>query len=617
MKLVAKTSPGTTTWVKICSLMMTTRHLALMLAPSTWGLVWTWMERIQTRTSLRLLQLRRILIPRSIKQVSRNLLRLAWHVSHFITEQQGPSDADIHIIQALLHKIRSKLTAAAFEGGQWAFSGGQPSIPPLPECHRQLADLAGFDAIKFNCCFNSCICYATDAYRDLDTCLYCKEPRYDKRGKPRKQFSAIPLIPILLAFVESQLLGAEMGYRARYKEERQKHRKKDVFDGRHYRHLWHTRVVINDHTLPHQFFSDPRDIALGLATDGFAPYKKTPIMAWPLILVNYNLPPTLCFCRENIICVGCIPGPNKPKDMDSFLWFFISELLRLAAGVKAFDGKNQFILHAYLILCTGDMPAVAMIMRMLGHNAISSCWMCTILGVRNPANPRATTHYPALDRRRHPTKPNPTAYDAKNLPMQAHNTFLAQAHEIQLTAGVGERNHLSTAYGIKGVPALSFLPSVSFPTSFPFGLMHLFFENIIPDLVDMWSHKFNPSLPKDDDFIIALRTWKAIGEAGAMSGTTIPSLFGSRVPNIITERHMFTAETWMFWTIFLAPTLLRGRFPKDKYYKHFMALQGLIKDCLAFELWSTKINEMEEGFISWVMAYERYVHCFIYSIILC
>jgi hypothetical protein len=58
------------------------------------------------------------------------------HVTNFCIEQQGPSEADIHIIQALLHKIRSKITAAAFEGGQWAFSGGVPSILPLLDCHR-------------------------------------------------------------------------------------------------------------------------------------------------------------------------------------------------------------------------------------------------------------------------------------------------------------------------------------------------------------------------------------------------------------------------------------------------------------------------------------------------
>jgi hypothetical protein len=178
-------------------------------------------------------------------------------------------------------------------------------------------------------------------------------------------------------------------------------------------------------------------------------------------------------------------------------------------------------------------------------------------------------------------------------------------HEIQMAASPGERNRLSKVSGIKGLSALSHLPSISFPASFPFGLMHLFFENIIPNLVEIWSHTFDSSLPNDDDFIIAPGVWKDIAEAGASSSKTIPSSFGSAVPNLVTERHMFTAKTWMFWTMFLAPTLLCGRFPKDKYYKHFMDLHRLIKSCLAFELWSTQINAMEEGFAKWVTDYER------------
>ena len=81
------------------------------------------------------------------------------------------------------------------------------------------------------------------------------------------------------------------------------------------------------------FFSDPRDIALGLSTDGFGPFKKRNKTARPLIIFNYNLPPKERFRKENIT----IPGPKKPADMDSFLWPLVQELLQLEIGVSAFD----------------------------------------------------------------------------------------------------------------------------------------------------------------------------------------------------------------------------------------------------------------------------------------
>jgi hypothetical protein len=185
---------------------------------------------------------------------------------------------------------------------------------------------------------------------------------------------------------------------------------------------------------------------------------------------------------------------------------------------------------------------------------------------------------------------------------------MAQAQEVQLASGLTERKRLALKYSIKGVSIFSFLSSMSFPTSFPFGSMHLFFENVIPNMVDLWMHRFDTTLLEDDDFIITPGAWKAIAQAGVESGRTIPSAFGARVPDILNERWKLTAETWLFWALFLAPTLLRGCFQKPKYYNHFMDLVRLIKQCLVFTITLQDLNEMDLGFIKWVKDYERYVH---------
>lgn len=92
----------------------------------------------------------------------------------------------------------------------------------------------------------------------------------------------------------------------------------DIFDGAHYRSLLETHVTIDDEELPMWFFSDPRDIALGLSTDGFGPFKKRNKTAWPLIIFNYNLPPKERFRKENIISLGTIPGRSLPCPCDSY-----------------------------------------------------------------------------------------------------------------------------------------------------------------------------------------------------------------------------------------------------------------------------------------------------------
>jgi Transposase family tnp2 len=136
----------------------------------------------------------------------------------------------------------------------------------------------------------------------------------------------------------------------------------DVFNGSHYQFLLNT-IVPGGEDNPFFYFSDERDIALGLSMDGFAPFKRRDKTCWPVILFNYNLPPEICFQKKFCIHVATVPGPKKPWDWDSFCWPLVQELIQLELGVKAFNAISQalFLLHAYLILAFGDIPAMALV----------------------------------------------------------------------------------------------------------------------------------------------------------------------------------------------------------------------------------------------------------------
>src|ERR1700733_14027341 len=190
----------------------------------------------------------------------------------------------------------------------------------------------------------------------------------------------------------------------------------DIFDGTYYHSLWKMFITISDEELPTWFFSDPHDIALGLSTDGFGPFKRRTKTAWPIIIFNYNLPPEEWFLKRNIISIGVIPGPKKPSNFNSFLWPLVQELLQLEIGISAFDAitKVVFLLHAYLIVVFGNIPVVSMVMRMKGHNTISPCHICTIKGVCIPSS-QVTTHYVPLCRDGFPDSQE--QYNASALPL--------------------------------------------------------------------------------------------------------------------------------------------------------------------------------------------------------
>ena len=52
-----------------------------------------------------------------------------------------------------------------------------------------------------------------------------------------------------------------------------------------------------------KFAQENRNVRLGLAADGFNPYRTMSIShsTWPVMLVNYNLPPWLIMKSEIII----------------------------------------------------------------------------------------------------------------------------------------------------------------------------------------------------------------------------------------------------------------------------------------------------------------------------
>ena len=402
--------------------------------------------------------------------------------------------------------------------------------------------------------------------------------------------------------VANPRLAKEMRYRSQYEDTGIM---QDVFDGERYKSLLKTLITVAGKKLPFYHFSDPRDIALGLAADGVCVFKKRSKTCCPLLLFNYNLPPETRFHKDNVIPAGIIPGPNKPLDMDSFLHPLVQELVQLEISTTAFDGLSKvvFLLRAHLLVVSGDIPAVAVLMRMKGHNGFLPCCMCKMVGVMVPPS---HTYYVPLHRQ-NASGSSLGLYDPSNLPMRTHDGFMKEANEVQFAAMSTLEQNLATKFGIKGIPLLSSLGSLSFPASFPYDFMHLIWENLIPNLVLFWTGHFKELSHKGMGYALDDLVWKDICRISVEAGDTIPAAFGCRVPNMSTQRWQFTAESWATWTIYIAPIVLRGRFPEEKYYKHFLHLVHLLNLCLEYELPMEKVAEIENGFIGWVKDYERSV----------
>jgi hypothetical protein len=535
-----------------------------------------------------------------------------WPYSQTLTEKL--TQYEIAICRAYAFKIREHVSDKGWGDLRHLYRHDEERLPSLIASRRRIYSLAAIKPRILDCCPNSCLCYV-GPHADKDKCSFCQEPRYRQDGKPRKRFTYIPLIPRLRALFANKEFGTKLLNRSnRDRENSEEARKgvsgmknRDIFDGTHYHDLKNRNIKILDETLSDKYFSDPHDIALGVCTDGVGPFKTRRITCWPLLVVNYNLPADLMFLLEYIMALGVIPGPNKPKDFDSFFWPFLEEMLQLMNGLQTYDALSEeyFRLRAFLLLVFGDIPAVSMIMQMKGHNGMCPCRMCSIIGLRIPGSD-ASTYYVPHDRQRYPHTSSTEIqdYDPAALPLRTHDEFKDQAIQVQGARTKKERETLGKKYGIKGLSVLFLLDTISFPASFPYDWMHLILENLIPNLVLFWTGTFKNL--GAGEYTLADGIWAAIGRETAQSKRHIPSAYGPALPDFAGDGVRITADMYSFWTLYLGPVLLRRRFQNQAYYNHFIDLVALLHLCLKFEITRDDIQTIREGFVKWVKDYERY-----------
>ncbi|EIW62612.1 uncharacterized protein TRAVEDRAFT_115107 [Trametes versicolor FP-101664 SS1] len=138
--------------------------------------------------------------------------------------------------------------------------------------------------------------------------------------------------------------------------------------------------------------------------------------------------------------------------------------------------------------------------------------------------------------------------------------------------------------------------------------MHLLWENVVKNLMQLWTGQYKGIDCGSEDYQIEPTVWEAIGAASAESGAYIPYVFGPRPPNVASDKTSWTADTRSFWIQYVGPVLLERRFKHRKYYDHFVLLVKLLRKCLQFELSQATVAEIRTGFAQWVLKYEEFYY---------
>ena len=131
------------------------------------------------------------------------------------------------------------------------------------------------------------------------------------------------------------------------------------------------------------FAQDPRNLRVGLATDGFNPFgnMSNSYNMWLVFVILYNLPPMQCTDQSNCLMALLIQGPKSPgKDFDVFMQPLIRDLQIVWKGVLTRDvlAKRDdalFYLRAAVLWCIHDYPALGTMSGRVtgGYNACVCC----------------------------------------------------------------------------------------------------------------------------------------------------------------------------------------------------------------------------------------------------
>ena len=242
----------------------------------------------------------------------------------------------------------------------------------IKKAQKIIRDL-GLTYIKIDACVNDCVLFH-GPLADMDTCPTCGESRWKKddtnsdeigessgsggakKRTPCKVLRYFPLTPRLQRLYMSKETSSLMRW----------HKEELVCDGK-MRHPADSLAWKHVNDKYKWFDSDPRNVRLGLASDGFNPFGMLNVnyTCWPVILIPYNLPPWLCLKQPYWMMSMLIPGPKSPGvNIDVYLQPLIDELHDLwVNGVLTWDEKEKknFTLHAILLWTINDFPAYAML----------------------------------------------------------------------------------------------------------------------------------------------------------------------------------------------------------------------------------------------------------------
>lgn len=473
----------------------------------------------------------------------------------------------------------------------------------------KLASLTGVSPITTDMCPKTCLAF-TGPFAELNECPECGSPRYRKtnrrsRKQPLRVFHTIPIGPLLQALWSSKESAEKMRYRA----EETRRLFASMFENGGcipvYEDFIHGADYIN--SVPN--ISD-HDTVLLLSIDGAQLYASKQSDCWIYIWVVMDLSPDLRYKKSHVLPGGFIPGPNKPKNIDSFLFPGLQHVSALQKeGLSVWDAsvKQRFSSRPSVVMATADGPGMAYLNGLVGHTGVIGCRLyCPVTGRRKENG----HYYPVLLKPDNynvefcdHTDVDPTWLKRLNY-KENLNTLMAVRNEaeyrrVRLATGISKPSIFSGLSRILDVPGC-----------FPGDIMHLLCINI-PDFFvklfrgDLTCDKTDDKATWDWAVLSNDLVWEKHGKQIASATPYLPGSF-DRAPRNPAEKISsgYKAKEYLMYAFGLAPAVLHGTLPHP-YWRNFCLLTSAVRLALQRHITREQAINIQNRLVAFVLEFEN------------
>lgn len=529
-----------------------------------------------------------------------------------------PGDrASIELFEAL-----SDCSQAVYARVRDIFMKYNPDLKILsyPATKTRIQQITGVIKLTYDMCPDGCMAYVS-ADADRETCrdTTCGLSRWDpiKLAKGEKfhagWFYVFPLGPQLQAAYRSPGTARMLRYGARVTQEVLTEIRNNKEIGI-YRDVYHGSDYISS-------FSEgkigPYDTILNFSLDGAQLYRDKESDCWYLIFVNLSLPPETRYKKEHIIVAAIIPGPKKPKRVDTFVIPIFRHTAAIQKeGLAIWDGytRTQFVDRPFVLYKTADTLAIIIMTGHVGHGGRQGCRVfCGMPGRRKPG---ASMYYPVTLLPENYTVQNCTHEDVdlRAFASSGPDTtlYMQQLHKVlsSTTNAAYERHRLETGIvrpsPVLGLPEDHRLPV---PRNFPLDLMHLAGLNLPELLINIWTGELRSSSARtkedSEHAYLVGDAWTEHGELIASTRPFLPSSFGRAPRNPALKINSgYKAWEYMIYIWSIGPAVFRPYLP-DEIWEHFCKLVYGMRIIQQREISLPQLLAAHEALISWVEEFEQ------------